>query len=201
MFTIGKRADQPVRVTIAEAQGDDPAAVVILAPIVPKMRRRALRAAHRLLEGMGVPVSAAIEGDLLFDVSEEVSREMLRLGIIGIEGIVDEASGEPFALTPDRDTRLRTANEPDRPTGTIDDLLADERVFATLDAEYVIADAVRSAEKNGLSGSPNGTSTAAMPVKDIANSRAKRKRTAAARSARTKSTRSKATKPKGSGKS
>jgi hypothetical protein len=48
MFAIGKRSSGALeRVTIAEAQGDDPAAVVIVAPIEPKMRRRALRAARR----------------------------------------------------------------------------------------------------------------------------------------------------------
>jgi hypothetical protein len=200
VFTIGKRADQPVRVTIAEAQGDDPAAVVILAPIEPKMRRRAFRAAQRMLEKIGVSPDG-VEGDVLLDVSEEVSRELLRLGIIGIEGIADEATGEPFALTPDHETRLRTANEKDRPTGTIDDLLADETVFTKLDAEYVIPDARRRAEKNGLSGSPNGTSTAATPGSDTANSAAKPTRKAAAGGARIKSTRCKATKRKGSGRS
>jgi hypothetical protein len=199
MFSIGKRADTPVRVTLADAVGDDPAAVVILAPIEPRMRRRALRAAQLLLERMGVPASDGIEGDVLLDVSETVSRELLRVGILGIEGIVDEATGAPFALTPDHTTRLRTANDADRPTGTIDDLLADERVFARLDADYVLPDAKRRAEKNASSGSPNGTSTGATPGSATANSPARRARRAAAKHARTKPTRCKPTKPKASG--
>jgi hypothetical protein len=201
MFAVTKRDDAPIRVTLAEAQGDDPAAVVVLVPIDPKMRRRAMGAARRMLERMGVPATDGIQGDVLLDVSEEVSRELMRLGIASVEGIADEATGEPFALTPDRETRLRTASDPDRPTGTIDDLLADERVFGRLDAEYVIPDAMRRAEKNGLSGSPNGTSTGATPGKGTANLAARRARRAAAKTARTKSTRSKATKPKASGKS
>jgi hypothetical protein len=199
MFSVGKRADAPVRVTLAQAQGEDPAAVVILAPIDSKMRRRALRAAQRFLVALGVAPTDGIEGDLLLDVSEEVSRELLRLGIIDLEGIADEATGQPFALTPDQATRLRTANEPDRPTGTIDDLLADERVFQRLDEEYVIPDAKRRAEKNASSGSPNGTSTGATPASATANSPAKRRSKAAAKRAPTKRTRSKATKPKASG--
>lgn len=197
MFTVTKRASD-VRVIIAEAQGDDPAAVVTLVPVDPKMRRRALRAARRYLEDLGVELTEGIEGDLVFDVSEEVSRELMRLGISGIEGFGDEAH-EPFELTPDRATRLRTAGDKDRPTGTIDDLLADERVFHKLDDEYVMPDARRVAEKNALSGSPSGTSKGATPAKTTANSAVTPKRRAAAKTARTRKTRSKATKPKASG--
>jgi hypothetical protein len=199
MFSIAKRSAELLRVTIAEAQGDDPAAVVVLVPIEPKMRRRAMAAARRLLDKIGHDPAEGLEGDVLFDVSEEVSRELLRLGIVAIEGFGDE-DGKPFDLTPDRETRLRTVSDPDRPTGTIDDLLADDWVFDKLDAEYVIPDAKRRAEKNGLSGSPNGTSTGATPGKDTARSPARRKRTVAAKNARTRSTRSKPTKRKGSGK-
>jgi hypothetical protein len=201
MFTIAKRASEPVRITIAEANGDDPAAVVVLVPIEPKMRRRALGAARRMLERLGVEANAGLEGDILLDVSEEVSRELMRLGIVDVEGIVGEESGEPFALTPDRETRLRTASDVDRPTGTIDDLLADARIFAKLDADYVIADAQGRAEKNASSGSPSGTSTGATPANAIANSAARRKRRGAAKNARIGSTRSKPTKAKASGKS
>lgn len=200
MFTIQKRAEEPVRVTLVAPEGEEKGAFVTLAPIEPKMRRRALGAARRLLERMGHQ-SEDLEGDLLLDVSEEVSRELMRLGIVSVEGIFDDATGEPLELTPDRETRLRTASDEDRPTGTIDDLLADERVFARLDAEYVIPDAKRRAEKNGLSGSPNGTSTAATPGSGTANSPARRARRAAAKNARTKNTRSKPTRPKKSGRS
>jgi hypothetical protein len=201
MFSIAKRSDgAPVRVTIKEAQGDDPAAVVILVPIEPKMRRRALGAARRLLDGMGVEYTAVQEDeDLMVDVSEEIGRELMRLGIVGIEGIVAEETGEPFELTPDRETRLRTAADKDRPTGTIDDLLADESVLELLDAGYVIPDAKRRAEKNALSGSPDGTSKGATPGKGTANLAAKRKRRAGAKAARTRNTRSKPTKAKASG--
>jgi hypothetical protein len=134
----------------------------------------------------------------MLDVSEEVSRELLRLVIVGIEGIADETTGEPFALTPT--AKPGCARQRQRPPeGTIDDLLADERIFAKLDAEYVIPDARRRAEKNALSGSPPGTSTGATPGKGTANFRAKRTSTAAAKNARTKKTRSKPTKAKASG--
>lgn len=202
MFNIAKRgADTPIRVTLAEAQGDDPAAVVVLVPITQPMRRRALGAARRYLQSIDVSPTDGIEGDLLLDVSEEVSRELMRLGIADIEGIVDEVTGEPFTVTPDLATRLRTAGDQDRPKGTVDDLLADDRVFEKLDADYVMPDARRRTEKNVLSGSPNGTSTAATPGSDTANFRAKPTRKAGAGNARTKSTRSKATKAKGSGRS
>lgn len=194
MFTIAKRAGEPVRVTIVEATAAEPAAVIVLAPIDAKMRRRALRAAQRFLKAMDVPEADGIEGELLLDVSDEVSRELMRLGVTALEGIVDDATGEPFELTPDLMTRLRTSDQADRPTGTIDDLLADERVFERLEAEYVMPDARRRLEKNGLSGSPNGTSTEAMPGSDTANSPAKRTRKAGAKSARIRKTRSTATK-------
>ena len=202
MFTIAKRPDDgPVRVTIREAQGDDPAAVVILVPIDAKMRRRAMRAARRMLDDLGAEYSeVGKDADLMVDVSEEIGRELMRLGIVGIEGIADE-NDQPFAITPDRETRLRTAADKKRPTGTIDDLLADEIVFARLDADYVMADAKRRAEKNGLSGSPSGTSAGATPGNATASLAAKRKKTAAARRARTKNTRSRPTKRKASGKS
>jgi hypothetical protein len=202
MFTIAKRTEQPVRVTLVEAQGDEKGAAITLAPIDRGMRRRAMRAAKRLLEKMGVPAADGIEGDVMWDVSEEVSRELMRLGIVSIDGIFDESVDPPvlLALTPDRETRLRTANDVDRPLGTIDDLLADERVFGRLDDEYVVPDAMRRAEKNGLSGSPNGTSAAATPGNGTANFRARPPRKAGAKSARTKRTRSKRTPAKASGK-
>jgi hypothetical protein len=117
-----------MRVTLVEAQGDEQGAFVTLAPIEPKMRRRAMGAARRLLEKMGAdPAESGIEGDLLLDVSEEVSRELMRLGIVSIEGIFDDVRRAGAAGADARpETRLRTASDPDRPTGTIDDLLADD---------------------------------------------------------------------------
>lgn len=203
MFTIAKRADgEPVRVTIAEATKTAPAAVVVLVPIDSKMRRRALRGAQRMMADLGVDYAELEKNaDLMIDVSEDMSRELMRLGIVAVEGIGDE-EGKPFDLTPTPETRLRTAADKDRPAGTIDDLLADETIFARLDADYVMPDAKRRAEKNGFAGSPDGTSTGATPGSDIANSAAKRTtKRAAAKNARTRNTRSRPKTAKRSGRS
>ncbi|HVM38292.1 MAG TPA: hypothetical protein VM265_07895 [Sphingomicrobium sp.] len=190
MRILGK-AQEPLRVSIP-ANDDGEAAWVVLAPITPAMRRRAHRAARRLLGDIDPESITDAELDRLVDAGEAASRELIRLGVVEWGGMVGE-DGEPFALTPDRETRLESANEPDRPQGTIDLLLADEEAFDLLDAAYVRPDAERRAEKNGLSASPSGTGEAATADKDIASSAAPAKptgasRTAAAKSARTRKT-------------
>lgn len=195
MLKIAKRREE-VRVVLQEANGDDPAAAVVLDPITPAMRRRALRSIRPLLEG--VTDTNDVDPDVMGDVGEKVSVELLRMGIREISGIADE-DGNAFDLTPDQATRIRTANDPQRPTGTIDDLLADDSVFNKLDEGYVRPDALRRAEKNGLSGLPNGTSTAATPDNATASLPAKPKRKAVAKPAPTSKTRSKAKPARASG--
>jgi hypothetical protein len=200
MLTIGK-APEAVRVVLREAQGKDPEAFVLLDPITPKLRRRALRVASREMVAAGVDKFADLNPEQQRDVGDLVSFELIRLGAREWGGIGDE-SGQPVALTPDQATRLRTATDLDRPTGTIDALLHDEVEFAKLDAGYVMPDSLRLAEKNASSGSPNGTSVAATPGKDTATCRAgSRKGRSAAKNAPTRKTRSTRTKAKRSGKS
>jgi hypothetical protein len=197
MLKISKAPDA-VRVVLREAQGDEPEAFVLFDPITPKMRRRALAVARTELTAAGVEY-----GDLdplqLRDVGDLVSAELIRMGVREWGGIGD-AAGQLLALTPDQATRIRTAAASDRPKGTIDDLLADEDIFDKLEAGYVLPDAQRRAEKNALSGSPNGISAAATPGNATASLAAKPKRKAAAPNAPTKSTRSKPTTAKGRGK-
>lgn len=198
MLTLTEKKG-PQRVVLRPANGKEPEAAVLLAPIDASMRRRAQHAVKRML-GPDADLEL-INADLLFDISETASKELVRLGIIGWEGIGD-ANDVPLPVTPDRETRMATANDPDRPTGTVDLLLADEDLFGRLDAEYVRPDAVRRAEKNGLSGSPHGTSTRATPGKSTARRPAAPKaKKAAAKSARTVKTSSKPTPRKRSGKS
>lgn len=181
MLILGK-AKEPLKVVLKEASGDGPEAFVILAPITPPMRRRAQRAARALLGD--VDNLADVDLDQLIDIGEVASRELIRLGAVEWGGLGD-AGGVPLELTPDRDTRFATANSPDRPGGTIDLLLDDEDCFATIDERYVRPDAMRRAEKNGLSASPNGTGEAGTPGKNTASSAARPKRRAAAKNART----------------
>lgn len=208
MLKLGEKREAR-RIVLREAvgvEGEDgfePEAFIVMAPIEPRMRRRALRAARRIAEASGAVDADAIDADLLGDMAEIISAELIRLGAIEWGGIGETVNGEDVVLplTPDRETRFRTANQPDRPTGTIDALLADEEIFYRLDGEYVRPDALRRAEKNGSSGSPNGISTGATPGKGTASSAARPKRKAAAKPARTKSTSSRRTKAKASGKS
>lgn len=193
MLKISK-APEAVRVVLQEAQGDEPEAFVLLDPITPKMRRRALKIARSDLDAAGVEYSD-LDPLQLRDVADLVSAELIRMGAREWGGIGGD-DGEVLVLTPDQATRLRTATDQDRPKGTIDALLADETIFDKLEMAYVLPDSVRLAEKNALSGSPNGTSAAATPDNVTANSRATPKRKGAAKSARMKKTRSKPTKAK-----
>lgn len=193
MLKLAASLDQ-VRVPLG---GD---AFVILDPITPAMRRRALRAVKAFMERAGIADFAAASVDQQEDVGEVISRELIRMGAREWGG-VGSADGVAIDLTPDQATRLDSATDPDRPTGTIDLLLADMDEFQKLDAGYVRPDTIRRAEKNASSPSPNGTSAAATPGKGTANSRAGRKKTAAAKSARTKPRRSRPRPAKPSGKS
>jgi len=202
MLKLGAKKESQ-RIVLCEASGDEPEAFIVMAPIEPSMRRRALRATRLMLERVGVSETTDLDGDLLGDAGEVVSRELIRLGAIEWGGIGETIDGEDVALplTPDRETRMRTANAPDRPTGTIDQLLADEAIFARLDEEYVRPDAIRRAEKNGSSASPNGTGEAGMPAKTTAGSAARRRPGAAAKSAHTAKTPSRPKRAKAPGKS
>lgn len=203
MLKLGQKKE-PQRIVLRAAQGGEPEAFIVMAPITPAMRRRAQTAVRRLLSE--VDHIDEIDVDTLGDVAETVSRELVRLGAIEWGGI-GGGDDEPIELTPDRETRLKTANDPNRPTGTIDLLLEDEEIFERLDTEYIVPDARRRAEKNGSSASPTGTGEAGTPANGTASSpaAAKRRRTASrkagAKNAPTPRTRSKAKKPKTSGRS
>lgn len=205
MLKLGKPAESQ-RIVLRPAQGAagepgyEPEAGVVASPITPAIRRRALRATRLFLEEAEATSFEDMNPDQLGDMGETVSRELIRMGLADWFGIGDD-DGKPLELTPDQATRIRTANDKDRPTGTIDLLLADETWFAKLEAEYVQPDALRRMEKNGLSGSPNGIGTAATPGNATANLAARPKRRAAAKAARTAKTSCKAKPRKASGKS
>lgn len=206
MLKLGKQAG-PQRITLRPAQGVEgedgyePEAFIVMAPITPAMRRRALRATRRMLADRGVSDPTQVDDDLLGDMGEAVSCELIRLGALEWGGIGGDDDDQPLDLTPDRDLRFQTANVPDRPTGTIDLLLADQDIFDLIDEKYVRPDARRRAEKNALSGSPAGTGTEATPGSGTANSAAKRTRRAGAKSARTSNTSRKRKTAKASGRS
>jgi len=194
MLKVGQKREA-VRIVLLEALGDEPEAFVLLAPISPAMRRRAQRIARQL---MGETEVADLDLDKLIDIGELASRELIRLGLVEWGGIGDD-DGNPLELTPDRETRFATAASDQRPTGSIDALLDDEDVVAIIDSQYVRPDAIRRAEKNGLSASPNGIGGAETPGKDTANSPARKKRAGGARSVPIAKTRSKPRRPKTSG--
>ena len=193
---VKKRVKNKV-ITVAAAVAAEPEAFVIMAPITKPMRRRAMAAARRVTG----PIEdiADVSPDVLLDAADAASRELIRLGMVDWGGI-GGADGKPFDLTPDRDTRLKTANDPERPTGTIDLLLDDVDLLDKIEAEYSRPDNARQAEKNASSASPSGTGGAATLAKTIAASPANRRaRRAAAKNARTAKTPSKAKRAKGSG--
>ena len=202
MLKLGAKRE-PQRIVLMAANGKEPEAWVLLMPITGAMRRRSQSAMRRMIAGRDID---ELDNDAIWDLSELASRELIRLGIVDWGGIFD-ADGKPVVLTPDRETRFATANDPNRPTGTIDQLLEEDDLFEKLDAEYVVPDAKRRAEKNGLSASPAGTGGAGTRGKGTASSAAgaktakTRRKTAAARNARTSSTRSRPKKPKASGRS
>lgn len=175
-------------------------AFVVMAPITAAMRRRALRATRRFLTESEIESTQDLSADQAGDLGEFVAKELIRLGMVEWGGIGD-ADKNALDLTPDRDTRFATANEKDRPTGTIDLLLNDEDVVNKIDGLYVLPDALRRAEKNGLSGSRSGTGTGATPAKTTARLAARPRRKAAAKNARTAKTSSKRKPAKASGKS
>lgn len=187
MLKLGKPAG-PQRIVLRPAignEGDDffePEAFVVMVPITPPMRRRALERTRQLVAETGVESAVELDAMQRADLGDFVSVELIRLGLDAWGGIGDD-DGQALDLTPDRETRFRTAMDPERPTGTVDLLLADEDAFKKIEADYVWTDALRRAEKNGLSGSPNGTGKVATPGKDIASKRATRKRKGGAKSA------------------
>lgn len=189
--------DQPAQTRVLL---DQEGAYILLDPITPKMRRRALSVVRRELVEDGVENPAEMNEDQMGDAGEVVSRELIRMGAVEWGGIGD-AKGKVIELTPDHATRVRTATDPERPKGTIDQLLANETFFNLIDERYVRPDAIRRMEKNASSASQTGTGGAGTRGKGTATSRARPKSKAAAKPARTSSTSSKPTKRKASGKS
>ena len=203
MLVLGAKKE-PKKIVLREAvkaakgRKAEPEAFVIMAPITKPMRRRAMMAARKVTGK--VDDIAELTPDLILDAADAASAELIRLGMIDWGGIGD-ANGKPVALTPDRDTRLKTANDPERPTGTIDLLLADVDLLEKIEADYSVIDRVRQAEKNASSPSQNGTGGAATRAKTTAGFPARPKATkTAAANARTGSTRSNRKPAKKSGK-
>lgn len=206
MLKLGQKKE-PQRVVLRQAvgtpgrKGYEPEAFVVLAPITPPMRRRAQRVALRLAGEVANVTD--LDLDQIIDIGELGARELIRLGVIEWGGIGETVDGTDveLPLTPDRDTRFATATSDERPSGTIDLLLDDDELFARLNEEYCRPDAVRRAEKNGLSALPSGTGKAGTRGKGTASSAARPKRTAAAKSARTGKTSSKPKPAKAPGRS
>lgn len=120
--------------------------------LLPRVRVRfapigikAVRAARR-----AVAKALAIDVEDIEEAGDELSRELLRRGILAWEGIGD-ADGKPVAVSPEM----------------IALFLADPTCFEAADRVYVRPWSDRELEKNGFAGSPNGIS--ATPAKDIAS--------------------------------
>jgi len=171
---------KPQRITVREASGEDPAVVVIMAPI----GLRAWRAAQAAVGRGIVEAGGSLTDEITADLGDEMSLALIRAGIIEWEGVGD-AGGQPIEPTPD----------------TIALFLADPRDFDAIDRLYVIPFMDREREKNGSSPSSNGTSGVATAVPDIVSSPAVLTAPAAAPSARTRSANRKPRKPRPSRKS
>lgn len=204
MYAFTKRANELV--TLLEASEGRPAVKMLFAPIDRKLKRLVSRATRGFAAGIGASATDKIDEltdeqfDALFDYSEAASREIIRLTAISWEGIGDGGEDpQPLALTPDREVRIATCTKPDRPTGTIDQLLDDEVLFEAADRLFVKAQANRDAEKNGSSVSSNGTGGAGTQGKIIADSPARPKRKVAVKGVRTAKTSSRPSKRKPSG--
>jgi hypothetical protein len=173
MLVLGQKKE-PRKIVLREQvgtpgkKGFEPEAFVVMAPINGPMRRRAARSARRLM-GLESAEAGELELDQLLDLGEIGSKELIRLGAVEWGGLGD-AAGKPLALTPDRETRFATANQDDRPTGSIDLLLADDDLVERIADDYVRPDAMKRAEKNASSALPNGTGKAGTRANDIASS-------------------------------
>lgn len=148
------------------------------APIDRPMVRAARRAVRKF-----IAKHPDLDAEELADESGDIfSGTLIRLGIRGWKGLGD-TKGKPLGPpTPER----------------IEDVLADPVLFDQIDAAYVVPWAKAAKEKNGLSPSPNGTSTGATQEKTIAGSAAAAK-TGGAKSAPTSKKSRKPTQGKSSG--
>jgi hypothetical protein len=95
---------------------DDAGAFIVLDPITPKMRRRVFKMYREALVQAGVdPVElakgATLDPDLVGDLGELISVELIRMGAREWGGIGD-ADDNPLPMTPDQATRMRTATDP-----------------------------------------------------------------------------------------
>lgn len=167
--------------TLRAAQGEDPAVEVQFGPITRGMKLRAYRRALGLIDSDDVE---SLDQVALGDIGDAFSYELLRLGIRAWRGVGDE-NGEPVAITPPMRDRFRTAEDEDRPMGTIDAFLSIEELFDAADRIYVIPVVERDRSKNALSASPNGIGEAATPAPAIAGSSARRTSKGGARNAST----------------
>ncbi|WP_300115254.1 hypothetical protein [Sphingobium sp.] len=144
-----RKALEPWWHTVHEAHGDVPAVRVQFAPIGRIALRAARRAAGDACHEMDLPEDedAPLSPELMDLAGDALSESLLMSGIVAWEGVGD-ADGKPAPVTPDN---LRL-------------FLADPLRFDRLDEAYVRPFVLRELEKNGLSPSPNGISTGAMPV-------------------------------------
>lgn len=176
-----------------------PEAYVVMAPITRPMRRRAMEAARQVLGQ--VESLDDVSPLVLMDSADAAARELIRMGALEWGGIGD-ADNHVLELTPDRETRLRTALDKDRPTGTIDLLLDEDQYMMKIEADYTGPDRSRQAEKNASPPLQNGTGGAGTRARTIAGSPANRKaRRTAAKNAPTGKAGSKAKPAKKSGRS
>ncbi|WP_010184779.1 hypothetical protein [Sphingomonas sp. PAMC 26605] len=149
----------PVWKELFPANGDTPAVRVQFKPIGIK----ALRAARR-----AIAAALGVDPDDIENAGDELSRELIRAGLIAWEGIGD-LDDNVIEVTPE----------------TIEMFIADPRTFEAADRVYVTPWVMQDLEKNGSSASPVGTGVAETPAKDTAGSSAPRAKKAAATSART----------------
>jgi hypothetical protein len=179
------------KLTLREETEADPAVVIEVAPHTRAMSRRAGLAARAQFPDLPLELKDAPRA-MVGDFIDAVTRETLRLAITSWEGIGD-AKGKPIPVTPELSVRVATADQPDRPSGTIDLFLADDDLLEVADRLYVLPQAERRREKNGAGHSSNGTSAGATDIAKGAQS------PAGATSALTGSTPSKPSKRKKSG--
>jgi len=112
--------------------------------------RAAVRAARRVAGA--ILVADPEDDEIKHQSGEAYSAELIRRGLIAWEGIADRTGKKALAFTPEG----------------VEEFIADAALFEAADQKYVMPFVLKEAEKNGFSGSRDGTSAGRTPAKRTA---------------------------------
>ncbi|WP_426255807.1 hypothetical protein [Sphingomonas sp. DC2300-3] len=164
MFQLS--SPEPVTKTLINAVGDRQAVAVTFnaqpSPLSLRYARLAVATAMRDFEG---------RPDRMQRAADAFTVAIIRHNIVSWSGIGD-AQGDAIEPTHDRERTDDDGNVTGVELGTISAFLAEPRLVEAADREYVIPWTDADREKNGSSASVSGTTAAATPERDTANSAA-----------------------------